>query len=356
MLLHYYPLNNEITEEYNDILSRYTLNDVPFSEGILKFDDIIHELLLEQLKDYVLKDITTSTCYYIALEKQKADFDVLCFHAEHAIVKQSSFWEHLFQILNTYLELHMVPAKRLISQEDEKWKVTNFLNIKKLRLKSYKLNSTLEQQIKPKVSFLSRINIIQKTRKMFINDIHLRPLVNISNQQHWSTLRDLRNDIIHYKFLRQRGVVNLVEKDATGILFTPHDQTVDHTIIGVLLNKCLADIYTSIELSTKFIRQDLVPRRKDSTQTEFIMIKVLCKNEEEKPYLIPKIFVDLNNNLGDSPYRGIFCPDCFSDNLVITEEEHHVSEKTYKQAIGYYIGTKMQSYMEKKTKELEDNT
>lgn len=353
MLTHYYPINNELIQEFENILSRYNLNEVAFSEGILKFDDIIHELLLQQLKDYVLKDITSSTCYYLALEKQKMDFDVLCFHAEHAIIKQSSFWEHLFQILNTYLELKMIPAKRLISQDNEKWKVTNLLNIRKFRWKAYKLNSKLEQQIKPKISFLSRANIIQKTKKMYVNDVYLRPLLNISNQQHWSNLRDIRNDIIHYKFLRQRGVVNLVKEDSTGILFTPQDQTVDHANIALILDNCLLEIYSAIELSYKIIRQDLVPRHKDSVQNEFIMIKVLCKNEDEKPFLIPKMFTEMDNNLGDNPFRAVFCPECFSDDIVITNEEYHVSEKTYKQVGGHYIGTKMQTYLEKKTRDLE---
>ncbi len=355
MLTYYYQINNEITKEYESFLLKYTFNDVSFSEGVLKFDDIIHEMLLNQLKEYVLRDITTATCYYLALEKQKVDFDVLCFHAEHIIVKQSAFWEHLFQILNTYLELKMIPAKRLVSQENEKWKQTNVLNIRKLRWKMYRINSKLEQRIKPKRSFLNRANIIKKTKKVFVNDNYLRPLVNISNQQHWVYLRDMRNDIIHYKFLSQSSAVNLATEDITGILFTPKDQTVDHANLSLLLDKCLLDIYNAIDISYKIIRQDLVPKHKDSEQEDFILIKVLCKNEDNKPKLIPKMFIDIDNDLGDNPFRAVFCPECFSDDLIITNEEHRVSENTYEQLVGHYIGTKVQIYFEKRIKEL-DNT
>ncbi|MEO2208227.1 hypothetical protein ABGV42_31495 [Paenibacillus pabuli] len=180
--------------------------------------------------------------------------------------------------------------------------------------------------------------------------------MSISNQQHWAYLHDMRNDIIHYKFLSQRGAVNLVTEDATGILFTPKDQTVDHANLSLLLDKCLLDIYNAIEMSYKIIRQDLVPRHKDSEQDDFILIKVLCKNEDNKPKLIPKMFIDIDNALGDNPLRAVFCPECFSDDLIITNEEHHVSEKTYKQLAEHYIGTKVQIYFEKRIKEFENTS
>jgi len=184
MLQHYYPFNKKILDEFNKFRSNYKLNNVNYREGIITFDGIIHEMLLSQLKDYVLKEITTSTCYYMALKKQNADFDVLCFHAENAIVRLTSFWDYLFQILNTYLELKMIPSKRLIGSVNGKWKITRLFFDKnhKLEWKSYKYD-----------------------------------------------------------------------------------------------------------------------------------------------------------NLGDNPYRGVFCPDCFSDNLIITQEKYFVSEKTYEQVVNDYL-------------------
>lgn len=353
MLTNYYQINDDIGKEFDELLLQYTLNDVSFSEGILKFDDIIHEILLNQLKEYVLKDMTAATCYYLALEKQSSDFDVLCFHAENAIVKQSSFWEHLFQILNTYLELKMIPAKRLVSQENEKWKQTNLFNIKKSKWKMYAIHSKLKPYLKPKMQFLNRAGVINKTKKMFVNDNYLRPLVNISNQKHWIELRKLRNDIIHYKFLGQRGFTNFIGDNTTTISFIPQDETANHKNLSHLLSKCLSDIYYAIEESYKIIRRDLVPKRKGSENDDFILIKYFCKNENNKPRLIPKMFIDMDKKLGDNPFRAAFCPECFSDDLIITNEERLVSEKTYRQLTGEYLGQKMQTYLNKRIKELD---
>lgn len=347
-----YVLNQDIESTYNKVRAKYIFNKVSYREGILKFDDILHSMLIYQLKDYVEQEIATSTCYYLALRDVGTSHETLCFHAEHAIVRICSFWEHLFQILNTYLDLKMVPAKRLAGIGGEKWELTNFLNFKKLKWKFYQLNPLIKKQIQPKTSYLSRYNVIKLFKKMYVNDNHLRPLIIMSNSDLWTKLRDIRNDIVHYKFLRQRGAVNLVREDLTGILFEPKDKTVDHVLIADLLSKGLEEIYSAIEISYKIIRQDLVPPRKSTGRTDFAMVKVIC-NCSSNLILIPKDLVELENKLGDNPYRAVFCPTCFSDKITITAEEYKVSEDTFKQTMGHYIVTLWPNYMEKKTKELE---
>gem|GEM_PF-3917630 len=116
-----YVITQDISGKVNKMIDKFEKNEGEFNEGMLMFEDLIHLHLLKDFKRNIKNKIITPIFYYQVLVNETTNKSTLSFHAEHALMRVTSFWEHLFQILNTYLGINNSP--RRVIEKNEQWGV-----------------------------------------------------------------------------------------------------------------------------------------------------------------------------------------------------------------------------------------
>lgn len=274
MLDDLYPMNQEIIKEVNEELKNYNIDKGQFTEGVLNFEMLIHLELLREFNQNVLNRIITPVYYYKALVREEpTNYKSLALHAENGVIRLISFWEHLFQILNTYLGIFMTP-KREIIEINNTW-------INRI-IFSLKLNKE-QKYLRGYQNYLDGQNFIKKVKKKYRNDSTLRTILSLSNADHWKQMRKLRNEVIHYKFLGQISYPLDIRGDDYMITFANlSENKINHGSLGSLMDNGLDDIKNALTLTHTLLKQDLVPTKKSSIRDEYFLLKINCPCSEEK--------------------------------------------------------------------------
>ncbi|MEK8199493.1 hypothetical protein [Lysinibacillus sp. FSL M8-0134] len=339
-----YLINSEISDKVNKLINNYEVDEGEFKEGTIDLEDLIHLDMLKKLTANIKNKVITPVCYYQVLVGESVNESTLSFHAEHALMRITSVWEHLFQILNTYLEINDTP--RRVKEGVEEWEILkqSTLHNKNNKFKKY---ASVSNEV------LSGKNFVKKIKKKYTSDSYLRKLVNISNKTHWKKIREHRNDIIHHKFIGQSAFVISASKEHYSIRFDNNaEKDFNYRELATLFSVALKEIKEALELTFLMFKKDLIPNKKSSSREEHFLLKIQCSCEEHIK-LVPDLFLDLDNKLmkKGSLYRGLFCPNCFSEEISILEERHKVSQRKWDLLLNDYYYNKVPLYVEKKLKE-----
>lgn len=329
MLNSLYPMNEKIINEVNQKVMNYHIDKGTFKEeSLLNFELLIHLQMLEGFIENIKKKIITPVYYYkILLKEDVKNYSSLAFHAEHSLIRLTSFWEHLFQVLNTYLDIFMSPKKKII-EVNNTWINIFILSIRR---------NDKEKYLRISQNFLDGQNFVKRVKKKFKNDKILRNIVNISNENHWKCIRNIRNEIVHYKFLGQTAYPLDVESNNYMInIDNSSESKVNHNELITLIDKALEDIKEVLKDTYVLLKHDIVPSEKSSAREEYFLSKLSCSCGEKK-ICIPDEVRDLDKKLKNNPFRAIFCPNCFSDSVIIDKDKIKVSQKTWEVTLAEYI-------------------
>ncbi|MFL0583712.1 hypothetical protein ACH0B6_14115 [Solibacillus silvestris] len=335
-----YVINQDISDKVNKMINEFQINEGEFNEGILMFENLIHLHLLKDFKRNTKNKIITPIFYYQVLVNEVTNNSTLSFHAEHALMRLTSFWEHLFQILNTYLGINNSP--RRVIEENEEWGIVKRKYVFNKRSEFGKYVST-NNKVLVSSKFLSHL------KKIYRNDSHFRRLINLSNQSHWKEIRSHRNDIIHHKFIGQSSfVMNATEEQYSIMMYNNFEKDFGYSNLSELFSKAVKDIKKALEDTFVLLKKDLVPNKKSSSKEQQFLIKIKC-DCEEKIKAVPDIFLTFDEKLKrtGSPFRGIFCTSCFSDKVTILEDKVNISEMNCDELVTEYY-KKSFLYLEKK--------
>ncbi|PLR95795.1 hypothetical protein [Bacillus sp. T33-2] len=345
MFTELYPMSKEISEKVDKLINDFVVSEGDFTEGIISLEEMTHLYLLKQLSRNLKKKVIVPVYYYKVLVEEEVNKSTLAFHAEHALMRVTSVWEHLFQILNTFLEINMSP--RRVKETDEKWLIEK----KSITIKK---NISFKKYAKVSNQYLTRTSFLSNVKKKFIADPILREIVNLSNKPHWKKIREYRNDIIHHKFIGQSEFILDASHDNYIIqIENKAEEFFDYRELTVHLLAGLDDIKDGLEKSFLMLKQDLTPNKKLSSREDYFLLKIKCACDE-KVKLVPDSAKELDDKLikSKNEFRGIFCPKCFSDNVEIIEDKQKVSQKTWADNFNAYYYDKTPVYLEKKINDL----
>lgn len=175
----------------------------------------------------------------------------------------------------------------------------------------------------------------------------------MSNKQNWNKIRYFRNDIIHEKFIGQtRFVIDTNEEDYFIEINNNFEKDFNYQNLSVLFSEAVEDIRKALEDTFILIKKGLVPNKKSSLKDQQFLLKIKCECKADYQG-IPDIFLQFEEELKKkaSPFKGVFCPNCFSDEIIILEEKVKVNEDTWNQIFTEYY-RKSILYLEKKLKDL----
>ncbi|MGI6747223.1 MAG: hypothetical protein ACOX4V_03075 [Anaerovoracaceae bacterium] len=345
MISTFYPMDDNIKAiQENEIkkLSKIILN-VPFKEGNFTHTDLFFGKLINELKIYLEREITVATTYYIALvQSTSISYEVMNYNAENAIFRISSFWEHLFQILNPYLEINLAPKKYFVQEQDESWSLTNNkVTSKKSEIKKLKLNK----------KYLERNNFLKAVKKKFDADYLLREIINGANSNNQKRIREIRNEIIHQHFLSQSTVINHLSKNSK--LFTINNSRIKHNELSNILEEGLKEQYIALEKTLKLIREDLAPSRKESNQKQFKFSKITCKCSPNQELIIPYEMIEKDKQSSNPQFKFSFCPNCLSDDIKIENVVIDTSQQKWEEIMSHYLFELHPKYFQNKINELD---
>ncbi|QDZ88630.1 hypothetical protein [Priestia megaterium] len=336
-----YPINRGISNKVDSLVNGYQINEGEFEEeNIITLEGMSHLYLLKQLKDNLQQKVIHPIYYYQVLVQQEENKKALTFHAEHALMRITTVWEHLFQILNTYLEIGMTPLK--IKDNGDEWLIINDFS-----------GSKKENNFKNSDKFLGRDNFTKEVKVKFTDDKNLRPIINLSNKQHWKKIRFYRNSIVHHKFLGQSMFVSKAKTDYYLMQVNNRaEETFNHDELLNYFTFALEDIKKALELTFLLFKKDLTPNEKLSSKETYFFLKIRCScNHRIK--VVPDLFYEFDTKLleDEHAFHSIFCPNCLSDNIQVLEDKKEVSNKTWSEAFNEYYFNKIPLYLEKKLNE-----
>lgn len=344
-----YPQSKDIEIAYKNIRSGYVLPEPTNKRGrFMTIPYLYHSVFLRDLQEYLDREVAGSVCYFLALIEVETGIEVLNFHVEHCIIRVASFWEHLFQLLNTYLEINLIPSKQLYKELNGDWKVSESIRLKR-PTQVAKENVNIGKKVK---TYLRTQGFIKILKRMFMVDKYLRPLVNLANSKETNQLNELRNLIVHQKYLSQRTYPKFVGENVQ--IFDVQPRSRSHAKdIGQLLNICLKNLYLGMAHARDLMDQDVPLVKKGSTMTEQSLVTVSCSCSPDQVQGIPKQFLDIPQPGRKVSLKGVFCHNCLSEDVSIIDTDFEVSKQTWDEKFVEHLNL-LPNFIERKLKEIKD--